>query len=93
MAAISLMRQGKYIGVRDLRANLAKVMQSKDAYFVTDHGKPLRAVLNYETLLELLDLVDELKDRELIRAVKESRAEYGKGGWVSVTRLKKKLKN
>jgi PHD/YefM family antitoxin component YafN of YafNO toxin-antitoxin module len=92
MAAISLMKSGKYIGVRDLRANLAKVMQSKNAYFVTDHGKPLRAVLNYETLLELLELVDELKDRELVRAVKESREEYAKGGWVSTARLKKKFK-
>ena len=50
MTMMGLVREGRYIGVRELRENLAQVLKSPRTYFVTDHGKPVRAVLSYPVL-------------------------------------------
>ena len=91
MTAIGFVKGGKYVGVRELRTNLAKVLKSRQAYFVTDHGKPVKAMIPYEVLLELLEIMEELKDKTLVQEVAQSRKEYQQGGWVPASRLKKKL--
>ena len=91
MTAIGLVREGKYVGVRELRENLSTMLKSRHAYFVTDHGKPVTAMIPYEMLLELLEVLEELKDKNLIREVTQGREEYRAGGWVSTSRLKKKI--
>ncbi|OGW82729.1 MAG: hypothetical protein A2Z83_07935 [Omnitrophica bacterium GWA2_52_8] len=74
-----------------MRTNLAKVLKSRQAYFVTDHGKPVKAMIPYEVLLELLEMLEELKDKNLIQEVAQGRKEYQEGGWVPASRLKNKL--
>ncbi len=91
MTAIGFVKEGKYVGARELRTNLAKVLKSRQSYFVTDHGKPVKAMIPYEVLLELLEIVEELKDKALIQEVAQGRKEYEKSGWVPVSRLKNKL--
>lgn len=92
MTVMGLVREGRHIGVRELRENLARVLRSPRTYFVTDHGKPVRAVLSYPVLLELLEMLEELKGKNLIREVSQGREEYRAGGWVPAKGLKKKLK-
>ena len=92
MSLMGFVREGQHIGVRELRKNLAEVLKSPRTYFVTDHGKPVRAVLSYPVLLELLEMLEEFKDRNLIREVAQGREEYRAGGWVPASRLKKTLK-
>ena len=91
MTAIGFVREGKYVGVRELRGNLAKMLKSRQSYFVTDHGKPVKAMIPYEVLLELLEILDELKDKTLTQEVARGRKEYAAGGWVPASRLKNKL--
>jgi hypothetical protein len=91
MTAIGFLKEGKYVGARGLRTNLAKVLKSRRAYFVTDHGRPVKAMIPYEVLLELLEVLEELKDKTMIQEVAQGRKEYAAGGWVPVSRLKKKL--
>ena len=91
MTAIGFVKEGKYVGVRELRGNLAKMLKSRQAYFVTDHGKPVKALIPYEVLLELLEILEELKDKALIQEVAQGRKEYAAGGWVPASRLKNKL--
>ena len=91
MTAIGFVKEGKYVGVRELRINLAKVLKSKKAYFVTDHGKPVKVMIPYEVLLNLLETLEELKDKALIQEVAQGRKEYQGGGWVPASQLKKKL--
>ena len=92
MTAIGFVREGKYVGVRELRTNLAGMLKSRQSYFVTDHGKPVKAMIPYEVLLELLEILEELKDKALTQEVAQGRKEYQQGGWVPVSRLKNKLK-
>ena len=91
MTAIGFVKAGKYVGVRELRTNLATVLKSRQAYFVTDHGKSVKAMIPYEVLLELLEIMEELKDKTLVQEVAQGRKEYQQGGWVPVSRLKKRF--
>ncbi|OGX12647.1 MAG: hypothetical protein A2351_02205 [Omnitrophica bacterium RIFOXYB12_FULL_50_7] len=92
MSIVGFVKEGQHIGVREFRENLAQVLKSSRTYFVTDHGKPVRAVLSYPVLLELLEMLEEFKDRNMIREVAQGREEYRVGGWVPASRLKKSLK-
>ena len=91
MTSIGFVKEGKYVGVRELRENLSKMLKSRHAYFVTDHGKPVKAMIPYGVLLELLETLEELKDKTLIQEVAQGRKEYAAGGWVPASRLKKHL--
>jgi len=93
MTPIGLVREGEHIGVRELRENLSHVLKSRKTYFVTDHGKPVRAVLPYEVFLELLEVLEELKDKKLMQNVAQGREEYQKGGWVPRDRPRKSFRN
>ena len=92
MSSISLVREGEHIGIRELRQNLPKVLHGRRTYFVTDHGKPVRVMLPYEVFLELLEILDELKDKALMQEIAQGRVEYQRGGWIPIARLKRSLK-
>ena len=91
MSALALMRSGEYIGARELRERLAQVIRSKRPFFVTEHGKPVKAMIPYAEFLELLEAVEEFKDTALVREVAQGRGEYSKGSFRSLTALKKLL--
>ena len=86
-----LIKDARYVGVRELRENLATVVKSKSFFFVTDHGKPVKAMVPYEMLLELIEVLEELKDKTLLQEIKQGRKEYEQGGWVPANRLKAKF--
>ncbi len=92
MGLAAALEKGKYIGVRALRETLADVVKdNKKTFFLTQRGKPVKAVLPYEMFLELMELLDELKDERLLQRVAEGRKEYKKEGWIPFEKLKKDL--
>lgn len=87
-----ILQKSEYIGVRALRKSLADVVKdNKKTFFLTQRGKPVKAVLPYATFLELLELLDELKDERLMQEIARGRKEYQKGGWVPFEKLKRDL--
>lgn len=92
MDVSGILSKGEYIGIRQLRESLARVVrEDKKTFFVTAHGKPVKVLLPYRMLLEILEVLDELKSERLIQKIYEARKEYAKGGWIPVTHLKKDL--
>ena len=91
MSALTLIQTGEYIGARQLRERLAEVIKSKKPYFVTEHGRPVKAMISYSDFLELLEAVEELKDNFLVREVAQGRAEYGKRNFKPLNSLRKLL--
>lgn len=89
MSALALIRAGEFIGARQLRERLAEVLESKKLFFVTEHGQPVKAMISYPDLLELLEVVEELRDAYLVREIQQGRAEYRKGDLRSLGALKK----
>lgn len=93
MSALALVQRGEYIGARRLRERLSEVIKSRRPFFVTEHGKPVKAMIAYADFLELLEVVEEFKDHFLVREVAQGRLEYRKGGFKPLSSLKKLLGN
>jgi len=58
---------------------------------VLSHGKPVSFLIPYEDMLNLVDTLDELKDKKLLGEIERARIEYGQGKAVPVERLFRKM--
>lgn len=85
------MLHAQYMGVRELKNNLPKVLHSHKAIIATQHGKPTYFLLPYEDMVEIVEILQEVKDKELLRLIKSGRNSYAKSGWKPVSNLWKKL--
>ncbi|HWF62161.1 MAG TPA: hypothetical protein VN666_17895 [Nitrospira sp.] len=55
------------------------------------HGKPISFLVPYEDRLDLIETVDELKDKKLLGEIERARVEYKQGQSVPAERLFKKM--
>ena len=69
----------RHIGVRELREHLSKRLKDRKPLIVTEHGEPTKVILSYGDVLELVEILDELQDRQTLLAVKEGREAVVKG--------------
>lgn len=58
---------------------------------VLSHGKPVSFLVSYEDMLNLVEALDELKDKKLLGEIKRNRKEYAQGKAVPAERLFKKM--
>ncbi|MDF0668132.1 MAG: hypothetical protein P0119_18975 [Nitrospira sp.] len=91
MSAISLLRNAKPVNVREAQAQLSKLIRSKSPSMVLSHGKPVSFLVPYEDFLDLVETLDELKDKKLIGEIERARAKYNQGKSVPAERLFKKM--
>jgi prevent-host-death family protein len=85
------MLSAQHIGVRELKNKLPEVLHSHKAVIATQHGKPAYFLLPYEDMLEIVEMLEEIKDKELLRLIESGRRSYAKSGWKPVSNLWKKL--
>ena len=79
MNAFSLLRATKYIGAKDLRVGLDKILRETDhPYRVMLHNRPALAILPDSQFIELLELLEELKDSGLLEKARKKLFEEGK---------------
>ena len=79
MNAMSLFRATEYIGAKELRLSLDKVLKSSHPYRVMLHNKPMVAILPDDKFMELLEIMEELKESGLLaEAVKRFQAKSRK---------------
>lgn len=76
--ALNLLK-AEHVGVRDLRQHLPDFLKGKSPLIITSYGKPAKVILNYEEILELVDILDELSDPETVAAVIEGRRVISRG--------------
>ena len=91
MSATSLVRKAKPVNVRDAQAQLSKLIRSKSPIMVLSHGKPVSFLVPYEDMLNLVDTLDELKDKKLLEEIERARIEYGQRKAVPVEKLFRKM--
>ena len=58
---------------------------------VLSHGKPVSFLVPYEDMLDLVESLDELKDKKLLGEIAKSRSEYAQGKAVPAERLFKRM--
>lgn len=91
MTTASLLRKAKPVNVREAQAKLSQLIRSKAPSMVFSHGKPVSFLIPYEEMLDLVELLDELKDKKLLQEIARARSEYAKGKSVPAERLFKKM--
>jgi hypothetical protein len=93
MVIASDLLKAPHIGVRELREHLSQKLNSNKTLIVTDHGQPKKVIISYENMLELVDIVDELQDRETLKTVLEGKAVISdKSKGIPVSKLFQKLR-
>lgn len=88
---ISALLKAKHVGVKSFRTNLSKFIRNQKPYIIMDRTQPQEFVIPYNEMIELVEMIEELSDRELLKQIAEGRNSYHKGGWIPVSRLWQKL--
>lgn len=91
MSAINLLQKAKPVNVREAQAQLSKLIRSKTTSMVLSHGKPVSFLVPYEDMLDLVETLDELKDKKLLEEIERARKEYAQGKAVPAEHLFKKM--
>lgn len=91
MSSTNLLRKAKPVNVREAQAQLSKLIRSKSPSMVLSHGKPVSFLVPYGDMLELVESLEELKDKRLLGEIARSRTEYAQGKPVPAERLFKKM--
>jgi hypothetical protein len=70
-AVIDLLK-AEHVGVRELRDHLCGFMKDKKpAIVVTERGHPVRVIVSYAKMVELLEFFDEVSDPDTMRNIHE----------------------
>ena len=91
MTARNLLRKAKPVNVREAQAQLSKLIRAKSPSMVLSHGKPVSFLVPYDDMLDLVETLDDLKDKKLLDEIKRARKEYAEGKSVPAERLFKKM--
>ena len=87
----ALLRKAKSVGVREAQATLSRLVESSHPAVITSHGVPKSFLISYDDMLEILEVLEELKDKRLIEQIARARGEYEEDLSVPAERLFKKL--
>ena len=68
-----------HVGVRDFKSNFSKRLKSTMPVVITDHSQPVKVIIGYEDMLDLLDMLDEMTDPDTVKAVMEGRKAIAAG--------------
>ena len=71
--------KARTIGVRNFRNKLSRLIHTHEMFVVTEHGSPTSVLLPYNDVLEIVDILDELRDKDTLKAVAEGRKAVGRG--------------
>ena len=83
-----------HIGIRDLKEHLSKLLKKNEPLVVTHRGTPVKIILPYSDMLELMDILDELSDLETLQAIQEGRkAIKARAQGIPVSKLFNKIKS
>ncbi len=91
MSSANLLRKAKPANVREAQAQLSKLIRSKSPSMALSHGKPVSFLVPYEDMLDLVESLDELNDKKLLREIARARTEYSDGKAVPAKRLFAKM--
>jgi len=73
MSAVIDLIKAEHVGVRELRDHLCGFMKDKKpAIVVTERGQPVRVIVSYAKMVELLEFFDEVSDPDTMRNIHES---------------------
>ena len=92
MTTATELLKAEHVGVREFKEHIS-ADSLKKITVITDHGKPISVNLPYGEVLELVDILDELRDPKTLETVLQGRKSIKTGNkGISVSKLFQKLK-
>lgn len=91
MTVATLLKKARPVNVREAQAKLSQLIRSKMPSLVLSHGKPVSFLVPYDEMLDLLEMLEELKDQKLLKEIALARSEYAQGKAVPAERLLRKM--
>ena len=73
MTLATMILRAKSVGVRNFRDAASRFVREHKPIVITERGVPESVLLPYDAVLELVDLLEELNDRELLKDIAEGR--------------------
>ena len=65
--------KARTIGVRNFRDKLSGLIHTREMFVVTEYGSPTNMLLPYGDVLEIVDIMDELRDKDVLKAIAQGR--------------------
>ncbi|OGX28776.1 MAG: hypothetical protein A3F87_01375 [Omnitrophica WOR_2 bacterium RIFCSPLOWO2_12_FULL_51_24] len=78
MTLANALLRAKSIGVRNFRDSASRFIGKHELFIITEHGNPTSVLLPYNDILEIVDILEELKDKEALKLVSEGRRAISK---------------
>ena len=92
MTTATELLKADHLGVREFKEHLC-ADSLKKITVITDHGKPISVNLPFDDVLELVDILDELRDPRALEAIASGRKSIKAGHkGISVGKLFQKMK-
>lgn len=79
MTLATALLRAPHIGVRDLKAHLSEKLRTHTPLIITDHGEPKQVIIPYQEIVELVEILEEVRNPELVKVVKLSRKALREG--------------
>ena len=76
--AVDLLKAPRF-GIKDFKTHLSERIKSKKTMVLMDHGEPKKVVIDYDELVNMVEIIEELQDEELLKLVREGRAAIERG--------------
>ena len=79
--ATALLKAPRF-GIKDFKAHLSERIKSHKPMVLLDRGEPKKVIMDYGELIEMIELIDDLQDKELVQLIQEGRlaVDHGERG-------------
>jgi PHD/YefM family antitoxin component YafN of YafNO toxin-antitoxin module len=68
-----------HVGTKDLRTHLARNIKSEKPIIITEHGRPKKVMLPYDMMVDLIETLEELQDKGLMKVISEGKEAVARG--------------
>ena len=84
MTLATALLKAEHVGVRNLRSHLSRSLKKAKPIVITDHGVARKVLIDYQDLLEISDILEEIQDAETMRLVQEGKKSMREGGGIPI---------
>lgn len=79
MSIANVLLRAKSVGVRNFRDSVSRFIGKHEPFIITERGTPASVLLPYEDVLEIVDVLEELEDKETLKLVAQGRRAIRRG--------------
>jgi len=79
MTISNALLRAKSIGVRNFRDSASRFIRKHELLIITERGSPASVLLPYNDILGIVDILEELEDKKIVKIIAEGRKAIRRG--------------